>query len=399
MMKMKWALIVLTILAVTGLSAQTITVGHPNPGEQWQKGSSRDITWTASGISSGQFKITLYRGRTQLGVIATELNISTRSYRWTVGNFTDGSSAPEGEGYSVKVKLMGEPVADFSEGSFEITSAVLTVTGVIIAANDYEVESMAFQDFNGNNVFRINGTLQFPYNGGPTPGTAIIRVKNHPGLHIGTCDPRLLVRMRYLSTGTSTPERSFPLRFNAEHIAEIRYPFRVQGGMAPESDINIQARLAPMSAGCDKVPTNNSKDWNLNLHPYSGNDLTARSTGFTVKKIYANTYYRWHFIFKIGVINTGSDTLRNATVNWRLMEDGTNEVYSHTYTIDSLNPGAWHDIRVDKRFGGTDKRNQRRPRLRAGHRYVVLAHVDLNGAIAETNENNNRASRSVTLPR
>ncbi|MCK5879549.1 MAG: hypothetical protein KAH24_07210, partial [Holophagae bacterium] len=170
---MKWTLIVLTILAVTGLSAQTITVGHPNPGEQWQKTSFKDITWTASGISSGQFKITLWRGSDSVGVIATELNVGARSYRWKVGSFTDGSSAPEGTGYTVKVKLMGQPIGDLSDGPFEITSAFTLGHVVPLVPNGYEVESLSFLDFNGNNVFSINGTLQFPYNGGSTAGTAV----------------------------------------------------------------------------------------------------------------------------------------------------------------------------------------------------------------------------------
>lgn len=102
------------------LCAQSITITSPNGGERWIKGSSHAITWNARDLPAGTFKITLWRGSTQLGVIATGLPGHRRSFDWTVGNLNGGSAAV-GFDYSVKVKLQGKAVADDSDGVFRIT--------------------------------------------------------------------------------------------------------------------------------------------------------------------------------------------------------------------------------------------------------------------------------------
>ena len=99
--------------------ADTITVTSPNRGENWRKGSSRDITWTSSGIVMGTYKITLWQGTTNKGVIATGLPAAQHLFKWTVGSVT-GGSVPTGAGYKVKVELQAEPIADDSDVTFTI---------------------------------------------------------------------------------------------------------------------------------------------------------------------------------------------------------------------------------------------------------------------------------------
>ena len=377
---------------------RSITVISPNGGENWNKGSNRNITWTTSGISAGTYQITLWQGGTSVGVVATGLPHPQHSFPWTVGSLASGPDAPEGTGYTIKVHLQGQDPNDFSDRPFEIKPAFVTGTIVPLVGADYEVESLDFRDFRGRNVFQVNGIWEFPYDGSRTPGTAVVRVRRHSGIQVGNCRPQIVVAFRVLSRRGSPHRSTYNLEFNQDNIAEVRAPFTVPAGLRADSDINIQASLAPMPDGCDRVRANNSKATNLNLHGIGGHDLVVGIDNFEVKKIYMSSSYRWRFIFRIGVQDQGMGELRNVRVRWRLLEDGTNPVYTKTLTIDRLEPGTRQYLNVNHRFGGTDKSRSIRPRLRAGHRYVVEAVVDPDNNIAETRENNNSSTRSVTLP-
>ncbi|MBN1196325.1 MAG: hypothetical protein JXA62_02875 [Candidatus Aminicenantes bacterium] len=375
-----------------------VSVTSPNGGEQWNKNSTQAIRWSASGISGGTYEITLWRGGANQGTVANGISAHQTSFNWNVGTLVGGGEAAPATGYIIKVRHQSGTAEDVSDRSFEIKPAFATGTLVPLIAADYEVESLDFRDFRGRNVFRVNETWEFPYNGSRTPGTALVRVRRHPGIQLGTCRPQIVVVFRVLSRGGSTQRNTYNLEFNPDNIAEVRAPFTVPEGLRADSDINIQAYLAPMPDGCDRVRTNNSKATNLNLHAVGGHDLSVLIDNFEVKKIYMSSSYRWRFIFRIGVEDQGVGELRNVHVRWRLLEDGTNPVYIDTLTIARLVPGTRQHLNIDRRFGGTDKKRSVRPRLKAGHRYVVAVMVDPDNEIEESRENNNQASRSVTLP-
>ncbi len=377
-----------------------ITVTRPNGGESWARGSRQDINWNTTGITTGTYQVTVWRGDSNLGVVASGLPAGQHSFSWTVGRLDSGEDVPVGTGYTIKVRLQEETANDFSDRPFAITqSEFATGTLIPLTPADYAVESLDFRDFNGRNVFQVNGVWEFPYSGDRTQGAAVVQVRRRPGLQVGVCRPQLVVALRVLSRRGPAETNQYPLEFNADNIAEVRAPFTVPAGLRGDSDINVQAYLAPMPDGCDRVRTNNSRACNLNLHLIPGShDLIARIDNFEVKKIYMSSHYRWRFSFRIGVQDQGAGELRNVGVNWRLLEDGTNEVYSDTLSIARLEPGEWQHLNVDRRFGGTDKRSSQRPRLRAGHRYLVEVMVDPGDQIDENQESNNRFSRSVTLP-
>jgi hypothetical protein len=58
--------ILISFIIVGIVSAQTITVTSPNGGESWQKGTSHNITWTSSGITTGTFTVRLFDGSTNI---------------------------------------------------------------------------------------------------------------------------------------------------------------------------------------------------------------------------------------------------------------------------------------------------------------------------------------------
>ncbi|MDY0297419.1 MAG: GPI anchored serine-threonine rich family protein [Acidobacteriota bacterium] len=97
----------------------SITVEEPNGGESWKEGSTKTITWKAPGVIAGTYRITLWQGSDNKGVIAAGLPFSQHSYVWEVG-VLEGGSAPVDSGYKVKIRLEGESLSDESNGTFSI---------------------------------------------------------------------------------------------------------------------------------------------------------------------------------------------------------------------------------------------------------------------------------------
>ena len=85
------------------MPATEITVTEPSGGQNWQKGTTQFIKWTASvgfGYTIDHFSITLWNGGAQDSVITSHVGSSSRQYSWTLasnlGNDTD---------YRVQVKM------------------------------------------------------------------------------------------------------------------------------------------------------------------------------------------------------------------------------------------------------------------------------------------------------
>lgn len=107
-----------------GVSTGSITVSSPNGGESLLPGSLHNITWTAPGVN-GNLKITLWKDGAFVGIIGANITPGSGSFPWTVGAY-DGGTAPEGTGYTIKIKEKGTTVSDTSDGAFNICT--LTVT-------------------------------------------------------------------------------------------------------------------------------------------------------------------------------------------------------------------------------------------------------------------------------
>lgn len=107
-----------------GVTTGSITVTSPNGGESLLPGSIHNITWTAPGVN-GTLKITLWKDGSLVGVIGKNITPGSGSFPWTVGTY-GGGTAPEGTGYTIKIKEIGTTVADRSDSAFNLCS--LTVT-------------------------------------------------------------------------------------------------------------------------------------------------------------------------------------------------------------------------------------------------------------------------------
>ncbi|HDP94329.1 MAG TPA: hypothetical protein ENN40_03105, partial [Candidatus Aminicenantes bacterium] len=108
----------------------SITVTSPNGGESWAQGSSHNITWSSSGITSGTYRITLLKGGVPAGIVASGLPSSQHSYNWNVGT-TDSPFQGAAANYRIQVEHQGGTALDFSDGAFVITVAEESPAGTI----------------------------------------------------------------------------------------------------------------------------------------------------------------------------------------------------------------------------------------------------------------------------
>ncbi len=119
-----FAVIILFIHSIA--YSQSITVTSPNGGENWIKGTTRNITWTSSGITSGTFTVRLFDGTTNIGIIQAGIPCTdgAHSIPWIVGNLAGGGTASPGSNFKIKVRQASLAPNDFSDAPFTISEVV-----------------------------------------------------------------------------------------------------------------------------------------------------------------------------------------------------------------------------------------------------------------------------------
>ncbi|MCP4152125.1 MAG: hypothetical protein GY757_30570, partial [bacterium] len=102
-----------------------ITVLSPNGGEDWYPGETTTITWDYYAFTASEpIRLVLMKGGTRVGTIAENLQISTRSYQWTVGDY-DGGTAGPGDDYRIRIETMVSDYPDQSDSDFTILSPAI----------------------------------------------------------------------------------------------------------------------------------------------------------------------------------------------------------------------------------------------------------------------------------
>jgi hypothetical protein len=107
-----------------------LTVTSPNGGESWAGGSTKNITWTSSGISNMKLEYSLNNGSTWT-VIASSVAASTGSYAWAV---------PSSASTTARVRASDAfgTASDLSNAAFTITTSASPAKVIIneIMANE-----------------------------------------------------------------------------------------------------------------------------------------------------------------------------------------------------------------------------------------------------------------------
>lgn len=109
---------VLLSLAGGAVLAQTITVTSPNGRENWPQGSQKTITWRSEGVT-GNVRILLIKGGTNIGIVKDDVPVTRGSINWTVGNFQGGTAAPDSN-YRIRIRKVQADIMDSSDGTFTI---------------------------------------------------------------------------------------------------------------------------------------------------------------------------------------------------------------------------------------------------------------------------------------
>jgi hypothetical protein len=123
---------ILIILSVVLFSTGILISAHhdlnsPNGGESWLLNSKKPITWDTT--YPNLIRITLWQNGIKKGTVASNLDPTTGSYEWTVGEY-QGGKAGIGGGYKIRIKGQDGGPMDESEDSFTIFGLTKAATKV-----------------------------------------------------------------------------------------------------------------------------------------------------------------------------------------------------------------------------------------------------------------------------
>lgn len=107
--------------------AQSLTVVAPNDGQTVTLGIPYAIRWTSSGVTQ-PLRILLYRNGERVGTIASDVAVGGGSYSWVGGRY-EGGTAPEGDGYSIRIRVIGVDLMDASDRPFALRPLAIVATG------------------------------------------------------------------------------------------------------------------------------------------------------------------------------------------------------------------------------------------------------------------------------
>lgn len=100
----------------------------PNGGEYCKFCSTQHIKWEYTAIADTELiRLVLLENDTPLGIIAENIQISTGSYTWSVGNYP-GGTAVTGNNYKIRIETMDQTYSDDSDTNFSILNPTITVT-------------------------------------------------------------------------------------------------------------------------------------------------------------------------------------------------------------------------------------------------------------------------------
>lgn len=134
-------------MAVEPPDPGTLTVTSPNGNEEWELGTSHNITWTSEDVL-GRIDIILLHNSHVIGTIAEDLMVSDGSYTWNVGDYI-GGVAEIGSGFRIRLQhKTGIPVDD-SDHDFFIDPKIKSALNVQVQK---KLEQSLFKGYYINHV-------------------------------------------------------------------------------------------------------------------------------------------------------------------------------------------------------------------------------------------------------
>jgi hypothetical protein len=111
------------------LAAQTapLELITPNGGESWNLGTTQRISWSSSRVT-GNLNLYLYRGTSNLGLIASGVPVAGGGYDWRAGYLKSGTKVSAGTAYRVSiVSAANKAINDISAAYFSIVKPTISV--------------------------------------------------------------------------------------------------------------------------------------------------------------------------------------------------------------------------------------------------------------------------------
>jgi len=307
-MKKLLTLMFIMLVSIGMIYSQSITVTSPNGGENWDLGSTHNVTWTSSGVS-GNVGIKLFQNGSSLGYIAQNVPVGSGSFSWTIGNIISVGPISAGANYQIQVKQSGV-AGDMSNGNFTISPAASPAASITVTSP------------NGGENWDLGSTHNVTWTSSGVSGNVGIKLFQN-GSSLGYIAQNVPVGSGSFSWTISNIIGGGAISAGANYQIQVK-----QSGVAGDmSNGNFTLGAAP-SGGSDSITVtkpNSASDWCRN----SNNFITWDHTGSfaTVKiKLYtsADTFvtditnstnndgsYSWHIAtfratgyYKIKVLST-----------------------------------------------------------------------------------------------
>jgi len=188
---------------IVGLSAvgvtQTVTVGSPNGGENWQIGTAQNITWTSSNITNVKIEYTTNNGTNWITIISS-VPATPATYLWTI---------PNTPSTQCKVRISdasdGSP-SDESNNTFTISPPSQTITvNSPNGGEDWQVGTSQNITWTSSNITNVK--IEYTTNNGTNWSTIISSVPSTPASYSWTIPntPSTQCKVRISDAADETP--------------------------------------------------------------------------------------------------------------------------------------------------------------------------------------------------
>jgi len=287
---MKKSLFVLFVIlfGISSLYPAQITVMSPNGGENWQIGSTHNITWKSSGIT-GNIGIKLFKNGKSLGYIVQSVPVSTKIFRWTISRIIGKGSILSGSGYQIQIKKSGV-AGDLSNGKFTISSATNSASITVTAPN-------------GGEDWQIGSTHNITWNSSGITGNVGIKLFKD-GKSLGYIVQTIPASTKIFKWTISNIIGKGSISAGSGYQIQIK-----KSGVAGDFSNGKFTISSAMHSASITVTAPKSTDT-----LYTGKPFNIRWKGIGIMdsnviiEIYKNTIIKSNFVTKLTSINNGSKT-------------------------------------------------------------------------------------------
>ena len=357
----------------------TITVTAPAAGANWQRGSTKMITWTKFGAMQATAAIRLRRAgspESEAAVLSiADGTANDGSHSWPIPD-----TVPEGQ-YFIRVRTDDSTVIG--------DSRVFNITKFLVVESVVPLSTLDQYDL----AFSGDGLEFIPQAG--QPSSLIANVKNLGTVLIDRDVNFSLVFPEMTRDGAQTVTKHLYIPSGQERGILVT---KIGDNQIP-LDKGLQVRVT-IDGPISQIPETN-EDNNTREIRAAKLDLVCKAprSSLQLSKLYMQGGDDFRVRFKIKVSHNLLIILRNVHVHWTLSgPDGGIMDYNHI--IPEMFPGGGEYVwEVDEKYGKEGRSNAHFPKLREGVTYRVTAGItDPGDDFYDVNPSNDSESFTFSFP-